>query len=161
MKKTDGKFKVFSFVWKDAFNTSNWGYEILLENTPKGSNLLVLSDGAPTTIVIDDENELLDELMKCNITSWDDNIYECICEDGYRWGLFVAWDNQEVRAWGDNGYPCEFIAFLEVLHGKFGVPNAEIDSQKGFDLKTEIKHTKIMKNGRQKKILAKGTIGDF
>jgi hypothetical protein len=33
------------------------------------SNLLVLSDGNPTTVGIEDENELLEELMKCNITS--------------------------------------------------------------------------------------------
>ncbi|SHJ80688.1 hypothetical protein SAMN02745136_00932 [Anaerocolumna jejuensis DSM 15929] len=52
--------------------------------------------------------------------------------DGYMWELVIVYDSKSIRARGSNGYPPKFELFISILHDKWGLSKAEIDSQKGF-----------------------------
>ena len=112
------RWKEFRFLWVEAWNKIDCGYDTILETTESGKVYLqCLVNGEPQCIELTDQEEnLICLLEQCNLKSWDKKEYNNYnYEDGTRWKLAIAYDNVAVKAMGMNGYPREFERFLGFL----------------------------------------------
>jgi hypothetical protein len=133
------KLSSFRFYWCDAWYSKGWGYDAILTSGEKGTWIDVLVDGIPERINISDrEDEFIDDLKNCKIFQWNEKYYvNPNVLDGYMWGLTLSFDSNYIKTRGSNGYPPQFELFLLILHNKWGLSKAKIDSQKGFSITME------------------------
>lgn len=136
---------VFRFYWCDAWYSKGWGYNAILTSGEKGTWIDVLVDGVPERINITDrEDKFIDDLKKCNILEWNEKYYvNPNIFDGYMWELITSFDSNYIKTRGSNGYPPQFELFISILHNKWGLSKAKIDSQKGFSITKESKGTEV------------------
>lgn len=139
------KLSEFSFKWCDAWFSKGWGYDTILTTGKKGTWIDVLVDGIPERINITDrEDEFINDLMSCKIFQWNKKHYENLnVMDGYKWLLTTTFDSNHIETGGCNGYPPQFEQFISILHNKWGLSKAKIDSQRGFSIAKESKDTEV------------------
>ena len=62
--------------------------------------------------------------------------------DGTMWNLYFTYDNTAIVSRGRNGFPSNFLDYLNILHQKYSVPEAKFENDKW--IMQDIKHTKII-----------------
>lgn len=140
------RLKQFHFVWCDAWHMIDSGYDIILETSDKGEvSLQCLVNLKPQKISLTDrENDFIDSLERCNIQTWNEKQYgNYNFEDGSMWDLVVAYDNVTVRSKGMNGYPKEFVLFIDTLCDMWGLSDSRIKSGENIHTRAFTKGTVI------------------
>lgn len=61
------------------------------------------------------EEEFIEELLKCDILSWDGKSYDYITEDCGSWFLDIVIDNKNIHCSGNGGYPVKFLDFCKLV----------------------------------------------
>lgn len=138
--------KEFRFLWADAWNRIDCGYDNILETTESGKVYLqCLVNGEPQCIELTDREEnLIFLLEQCNLKSWDKKEYNNYnYEDGTRWKLAIAYDNVVVKAMGMNGYPREFERFLGILIDMLGMRKSDIYKENIKKLEKDIRNIQV------------------
>ena len=140
------RLKEFRFLWADAWNRIDCGYDNILETTESGKVYLqCLVNGEPQCIELTDREEnLIFLLEQCNLKSWDKKEYNNYnYEDGTRWKLAIAYDNVVVKAMGMNGYPREFERFLGILIDMLGMRKSDIYKENIKKLEKDIRNIQV------------------
>ena len=140
------RWKEFRFLWVDAWNKIDCGYDTILQTTESGKVYLqCLVNGEPQCIELTDQEEnLICLLEQCNLKSWDKKEYNNYnYEDGTRWKLAIAYDNVAVKAMGMNGYPREFERFLGILIDTLGMRKSDIYKGNIKKLEKDIRNTQV------------------
>lgn len=76
------------------------------------------------------------------LNAWNNKIYHNnYVLDGYMWSLSYAYDDININAEGINGFPTNFMNFINLLCTKYGIPQAAYIHD-DF-IKDSIKHTVI------------------
>ena len=141
-----GRLKEFRFLWADAWDKIDCGYDTILETTESGKVYLqCLVNGEPQCIELtDQEGKLICLLEQCNLKSWNKKEYNNYnYEDGTRWKLAITDDNVAVKSMGMNGYPRELEIFLEILIDVLGMRKSDIYKENISNLKQNIKNTHV------------------
>lgn len=137
------RLKQFKFRWCNAFFTCNFGYRAILNIGINDTSIDCLVDGKPFEIHLINVDDFIENLKICNLKEWNQKYYEnAFVVDGFDWNLVVEYDNIFIVSAGSNGYPKEFKRFISLLHDKYKLPFAKIDSQVCF--KKALKNTDII-----------------
>ena len=136
------RIKAFRFEWTDAWHMINDGYDSILEISDNGKiRIQFLVNKKPFKLVISEKEDEFIEDFKF-LFKWNKKYYnQKDVFDGTIWCLHFTYDDTSIVAKGMNGFPSDFINFLNLLHQKYGVPKANIENEQ-FILR-DIKHTII------------------
>lgn len=116
------RIKEFHFIWCDAWHNIDDGFDTILETADNGNVALqCLVNLKPQKIDLTDKEDLfIRSIEECNVKSWNGKRYDNYnYEDGSMWVLDFAYDDVIIRARGMNGYPSEFVDFVETLCDKW------------------------------------------
>lgn len=72
----------------------------------------------------------IEDLENLGISEWNGQSYspiDIVVLDGTQWVFSIAYGTTHIHASGCNAYPPHFDDFLELLHEKYGVPEADIE----------------------------------
>lgn len=137
------RIKRFEFFWADAWGVVIYGYNLSSEISDNNDIIIKVSlNKHKQKIVLNSqkENEFIDDMNF--IINWNDKMYSNpFVLDGTMWHLIFDYDDVHVVSSGGNGYPSDFVKFLELLHQKYKVPKAEIEDIQ--EIKNFTKETKI------------------
>lgn len=125
------RIKEFRFIWSDAWHNIDDGYDSILETADDGRVALqCLANLKQQKIDLTDKEDLfIQSLEECNVKSWNGKRYDNYnYEDGSMWALDFVYDDVTIRARGMNGYPPEFVDFVETLCGKWGLNQSRLSS---------------------------------
>ena len=122
--------KEFKFRWTDAWFHINRGYDStlrILENGDASIDVLVNKEPFEINLAGIEDSFIMD-LEEIGIHEWDKKYYVCNDYfDGYMWWLSISYDDCQINARGDNGYPASFPRFLELLHAKYHLPKSKTE----------------------------------
>ena len=137
------RIKAFRFRWEDAWGMIDSGYDTILEISDTGNIIIqFLVNNKPFQLNISDKEDEFIEDMKI-LAGWNKKEYaDPYTLDGTKWCLYFTYDDISVVSKGVNGFPSDFIDFLNILHQKYDVPKAKYDNNEEW-IKYHIKHTKI------------------
>ncbi len=136
------RIKAFRFEWTDAWHMIDDGYDSTLEISDNGKlRIQFLVNNKPFKLVLSEkEDEFIEDFRF--LFEWNKKYYERKdVFDGTIWCVHFTYDDTSIVAKGMNGFPSDFLNFLNLLHQKYGVPKANIEDEK-FILR-DIKHTII------------------
>lgn len=139
------RVKAFRFEWTDAWHNISRGFDSILEISESGEvSIQFLVNGKPFQLNLTDiEDEFIEDMKILN--KWNKREYNNFdALDGTMWSLHFTYDTSIIVARGMNGFPSNFLDFLNILHQKYNVPKAEFEDEKW--IKQDIKHTKIVEN---------------
>ncbi len=137
------RIKAFRFEWTDAWHHIGEGYDTILETSESGRvSILFLVNGRPFQLDLTDIEDSFIADMKL-LKKWNKRYYDNDgVLDGTMWRLYLTYDDTVIAATGMNGFPANFLAFLDILHQRYGVPKAALEDEKW--IKQCIKDTKIL-----------------
>ena len=136
------RIKAFRFEWTDAWHMIDDGYDSILEISDNGIlRIQFLVNNKPFKLILSEkEDEFIEDFRF--LFEWNKKYYERKdVFDGTIWCVHFTYDDTSIVAKGMNGFPSDFLNFLNLLHQKYGVPKANIEDEK-FILR-DIKHTII------------------
>ena len=136
------RIKAFRFEWTDAWHMIDDGYDSILEISDNGKlRIQFLVNNKPFKLILSEkEDEFIEDFRF--LFEWNKKHYERKdVFDGTIWCVHFTYDDTSIVAKGMNGFPSDFLNFLNLLHQKYGVPKANIEDEK-FILR-DIKHTII------------------
>ncbi len=136
------RIREFRFTLSDAWNNIAEGYDSILETSDNGNvAILVLVNSKPYRIPLTSkEQEFICDM--CFLENWNQKRYvNDYVIDGYMWRLSYAYDDIHITASGINGYPPDFLEFLNLLHCKYHVPKADIENE--TNIRAFIKDTTV------------------
>lgn len=125
------RIKKFKFTISDAWGQIDGGYDSILEISDKGDvTILFLVNLKPCKIILTDiENQFINDMRF--LSDWNNKSYNNNCVlDGHRWSLSYAYDDVEVKANGYNGFPPNFLKFINLIHNKYNIPKANYENEK-------------------------------
>lgn len=139
------RIKAFRFKLTDAWFNIGEGFDSILETSDSGEvSIQFLVNGVPFQLNLTDKEDEFIEDMKI-LKKWNEREYiNFNVLDGIEWSLYFTYDTTIIVARGMNGFPTNFLDFLNILHQKYHVPKAELEDEKL--IKQDIKHTKIIEN---------------
>ncbi len=136
------RIKEFRFTMSDAWGITDRGYESTLEISDSESvSILFLVNSRPYKIVLANVEEHFINDM-CFLREWNNKKFDNYSVlDGYMWSLLYAYDNIHIKANGSNGFPGDFLKFLNLIHNKYDIPKADYEDE-DF-IASAIKNTKV------------------
>lgn len=137
------RIKEFRFKMSNAWGMIDGGYDSILEFSDKGDiTILFLVNLKPYKIVLTNkENQFIKDM--CFLEKWNNNSYNNYWVlDGYMWSLSYVYDDIHVQANGINGFPADFLKFLNLIHNKYNVPKADYENE-NF-IVSSIKNTEVL-----------------
>lgn len=137
------RIKDFRFKMSDAWGMIDGGYDSVLEFSDNGDiTILFLVNLKPCKIVLTNkENQFIKDM--CFLEKWNNKSYDnYYVLDGYMWSLSYAYDDIYVKANGSNGFPADFLVFLNLIHNKYYVPKADYEDE-NF-IVSSIKNTEVL-----------------
>ncbi len=139
------RLKAFRFIWRDAWFSISEGFDSILETSESGEiSIQFLVNGAPYQLKLTDIEDKFIEDMKI-LKDWDKReYYNSDVLDGTMWSLHFTYDSTIIVARGMNGFPPNFLDYLNILHKKYNIPKAKLENEKS--IKKHIKDTKIIEN---------------
>ncbi|MBR0528499.1 MAG: hypothetical protein IJJ76_01870 [Ruminococcus sp.] len=137
------RIKAFRFEWTDAWHNISEGFDSILETSDNGAvSIQFLVNGKPFQLKLTDKEDDFIEDMKI-LKKWNKREYiNDQVLDGTMWSLHFTYDNTAIAARGMNGFPANFLDFLNILHQRYGVPKAVIEDERY--IRQDIKHTKTV-----------------
>ena len=141
------RIKAFRFKWTDAWGKIDRGYDTILETSDTGNVIIqFLVNNEPFQLNLSNrEAEFIEDMKMLN--GWNKKEYaDPWTLDGTQWRLHFTYDDTSIVAKGRNGFPSDFIDYLNILHQKYSVPKAVFEDGIEKWIKQAIKHTKITNN---------------
>lgn len=139
------RIKVFRFFLADAWERINEGYDSILELSDSGNiSIQFLVNSVPFQLDLTNrEDEFIDD-MKI-IKKWNKRLYiNPNVLDGTMWSLHFRYDDTTIITTGENGFPSNFLDFLQMLHQRYNLPKSRFEADEKW-IKECIKNTKIIK----------------
>ena len=149
------RLKLFHYKVVDAWG--NMCIDSILEVSKKDIKILwTFANGtAKETVLTGKEDEFIEGLLECNISSWNDINFENGTEDCESWYLDIAFDNKYIHCTGSGGYPKQFVNFLRHI----GLGHLLTKQMEDY-YRLDIKHTKQIKESLTWDYLYRGTYCD-
>lgn len=141
------RIKAFRFKWENAWHMIDHGYDTILETSDTGNIIIqFLVNNEPFQLDLSNiEDEFIEDMKM--LAEWNKKEYvDPWTLDGTMWSLHFTYDDISIVAKGTNGFPSDFIDFLNILHQKYSVPKAKFEGNDEKWLKQAVKRTKIRNN---------------
>lgn len=119
------RIKEFRFNWTDAWNYTDKGIDTVIELAPNNLvRICAIVNGKPISKTIDEDN-FINALEAIDVIDWNNKVYSRDSEDGYTFRFTIKYDDVEISCCGFNGYPSNFIEFLQILKD-LGLPKISL-----------------------------------
>ena len=137
------RIKDFKFILSNAWGMIDKGYNCVLELSDNGDvTILILVNAKPYKVVLTNKEEQFIKDMKF-LEEWNDkSYYNPYILDGYMWSLSYSYDDVYITANGRNGFPNNFLRFLNLFHSKYNIPKADYEDEKFIE--SAIKNNELL-----------------